>query len=113
MVGGVSREVWLRVVDLGVEEFEVSGVAGEPIRLPIATGPATGHRWNLELPEGVVRIEDERGRAVDPAVRLGGAAGGNLQVMATSGEHVIIARLARPWEPDQSVRVVRILLHVH
>jgi hypothetical protein len=43
---------------------------------------------------------------------LGGAAGGYLQVTAPRGEHVITARLARPWEPDKPVRVVTIRLHV-
>ena len=94
------------------EEFEVEGVAGEPIRLPITTGPATGYAWNLELPDGVERIEDEPGQKLDPSVRLGGAEGGHLQVTATGGDHVIVARLARPWEPDQPIRVVKIQLHV-
>jgi predicted secreted protein len=70
--------------------------------LPIAGGPATGYAWRLELPEGVKQIEDSPERSLDPSVRLGGAA----------GEHVVTARLARPWEPDNSVRLVTIRLHV-
>jgi predicted secreted protein len=94
------------------EELEAEGVAGEPITLPITTGPATGYGWQLELPDGVERIEDEPGQTLDPSVRLGGAEGGHLQVTAPSGDHIIIARLARPWEPDQPVRVARIHLRV-
>lgn len=94
------------------EEFEATGVADEPITLPIWTGPATGYAWHLELPPGVVRIEDASGRIVDPAVRLGGAEGGALRVTAPAGEFVIEGRLARPWDLQDAARVVRIRLHV-
>jgi predicted secreted protein len=94
------------------EELEVDGVAGEPITLPIWTGPATGYAWQLELPPGVVRIEDAPARAVDPSARLGGAEGGAMRVTAPAGEFVIEGRLARPWDPQDAVRVVRIRLHV-
>ena len=80
--------------------------------LPIAAGPATGHSWRLDLPAGVERISDSPGRPLDPSVRLGGAEGGYLQVLAARGEYVIVARLARPWEPDNPVRIVTIRLHV-
>jgi predicted secreted protein len=95
------------------EEMHVAGKRGEPITLPIARGPATGHAWRLELPAGVRQIADGPPRPVDPSVVLGAATGGYLRVEAdVAGEHVIVARLARPWEPDGPVRVVRITLHV-
>jgi predicted secreted protein len=94
------------------EYLDAEGKAGHPIALPIAAGPATGYAWSLALPEGVERIEDGPARPLDPSVRLGGAAGGYLQVTAPAGDHLISARLARPWEPDQPVRVVVIRLHV-
>jgi predicted secreted protein len=94
------------------ECLDVEGNAGEPIGLPIANGPATGYAWQLDLPAGVVRIEDGPERQVDPSGRLGWPAGGQLRVTAPRGEHVIVARLIRPWEPDQPVRVVKICLHV-
>ena len=94
------------------EYLDIEGKAGEVIALPIAGGPATGYAWRLELPAGVERIEDSPERPLDPSVRLGGAAGGYLRITAPRGEHVIAARLARPWEPDNPVRVVTIRLHV-
>jgi predicted secreted protein len=94
------------------EHLEVEGKAGEPVALPIASGPATGYVWTLELPDGVQRIDDGPERPVDRSMRLGGASGGYLQVIAPRGSHVIIGRLARPWEPDRPVRVVEIRLHV-
>jgi predicted secreted protein len=94
------------------EELEAQGVAGEPITLPIAHGPATGYGWELELPPGVEQIEDEPGEELPPDVRLGGAAGGHPRVRAPAGDHVILARLVRPWEPDHPARTVRIHLHV-
>jgi predicted secreted protein len=94
------------------ECLDVEGNAGEPIGLPIANGPATGYTWQLDLPTGVVRIEDGPERQVDPSRRLGGPAGGQLRVTAPRGEYIIIARLARPWEPDRLLRVVGIRLHV-
>ena len=94
------------------EYFDVEGKAGEPITLPIAGGPATGHAWRLELPAGVTRIDDGPERKVDPSVALGGASGGYLRVTAPHGDHIVSARLARPWEPDRPVRVVEIRLHV-
>ena len=95
-----------------MEYLDVDGKAGEAIALPIAAGPATGHSWRLDLPAGVERIDDAPGRSLDPSVRLGGAEGGYLQVKAPRGEYVILARLARPWEPDNPIRVVTIRLHV-
>jgi predicted secreted protein len=94
------------------EYLDIEGKPGEVITLPIASGPATGYAWRLELPEGVTRIEDSPERPLDPSVRLGGAAGGYLQVTAPQGKHVLTARLARPWEPDNPVRVVTIRLHI-
>jgi predicted secreted protein len=94
------------------ETMDVEGKAGEPITLPIASGPATGYAWRLDLPEGVARIEDGPPRTVQPAERLGGATGGYLRVTAPAGEHLVVARLARPWEPDRPARVVSIRLHV-
>jgi hypothetical protein len=100
---------------LPVEPFEdlvAAGAAGQPIELPIATGPATGFSWHLELPEGTQRIEDGAERPVDASVRLGAASGGPLRVIAPSGEHLIIAKLTRPWDLDRAIRTVRIRLHV-
>ncbi len=94
------------------EYLDADGREGEPIVLPIASGPATGHTWKLELPEGVERIDDGPERNVDPSRHLGGASGGFLRVTAPRGDHLIIARLARPWEPEHPVRVVGIRLHV-
>jgi predicted secreted protein len=95
-----------------MEYFDVKGTAGEVIALPIAGGPPTGYSWRLDLPAGVERIEDSPARPLDPSLRLGGSESGYLQVTASPGEHVITARLARPWEPDNPVRVVTIRLHV-
>ena len=94
------------------EDLDVEGKAGEPITLPIAGGPATGYAWSLELPKGVERIEDGPERSVDPSKRLGGASGGYLRVTAPPGDHMITARLARPWDPNHPARVVVIHLHV-
>jgi len=94
------------------EYFDIEGKAGEAIALPIAGGPATGYAWRLELPAGVKQIEDSPERPVDPSVRLGAATGGYLQVTAPRGEYVVSAKLARPWESGNPVRVVTIRLHV-
>jgi predicted secreted protein len=95
------------------EEVNVSGKRGEAIVLPIATGPATGHSWHLELPPGVQRIADGPARAVSPANSVGAGTGGSLRIEAAeAGDYVIRAQLARKWEPDRPVRVVRINLHV-
>ena len=95
------------------EDFDVDGVPGEPIALPISPGPATGHRWYLDLPEGVHRIDDEPGREPDEKHAMGGSLGGRLRVTALHGDHLITAILARPWELPAAVRCVRIHLHVH
>lgn len=94
------------------ESFNVTGKPNEPITLPIAGGPATGFSWRLDLPAGVEQIEDGPERSAGDSARLGAATGGSLRVTATRGEHTIVARLVRPWEPDQPARVVRIQLHV-
>jgi predicted secreted protein len=93
--------------------MHASGRRGEPIPLPIAGGPATGYAWHLDLPAGVQRIANGPPRTVDPASALGAPSGGNLRVEAVSaGDYVITARLARPWELDRPVRVIRLNLHV-
>jgi hypothetical protein len=43
-----------------IEQMVVHGKAGQPIELPIAEGPATGYSWQLELPDGVIRLADGR-----------------------------------------------------
>jgi predicted secreted protein len=91
-----------------VETIDVYGTAGVAIELPIGGGPATGHRWTLDLPAGVRRLEDS-----EPHGELGPGAstGSRIRVIATAGEHAVTARLARPWE-SQPVREVRLQLHV-
>jgi predicted secreted protein len=94
------------------EELDVEGAAGEPITLPITVGPATGYEWELELPAGVEQLDDEPGEEPAEHERLGGSTGAHLRVRAPAGEHVILARLARPWERDRPERVVRLRLDV-
>src|SRR4051812_26408517 len=95
-----------------VEEFHVSGAANQPIQLPIKAGPVTGHSWTLDLPAGVVQIQDAPGAPVSPLEKLGASVSGNLQVTAAPGDYTIVARLARPWEQGQAVRTARIHLQV-
>ncbi len=95
-----------------VEEFQVSGAANQPIQLPIKAGPVTGHRWALDLPAGVVRIQDAPGAPVSPLEKLGASVSGNLQVTAPPGNYTIVARLARSWESSEPVRTARIHLQV-
>ena len=95
------------------EEFQVEGVAGLPIALPISTGPATGYGWEFDLPDGVERLPDapESGMCRRPAT-LEARSGGRIQVTAVAGEHVLTARLVRPWRRDAPIRTVRIHLSV-
>jgi predicted secreted protein len=98
---------------VNVEQMNVSGRYGEAISLPIAGGPATGYSWRLELPPGLQRIADGPSRSVSPASAIGAGLGGSLRVEAAdAGDYVIVARLARPWEPDRPARLIRINLHV-
>jgi predicted secreted protein len=98
---------------VNVEEINLSGRYGEAISLPIAGGPATGYSWRLELPPGLQRIPDGPPRSVNPTSAIGTALGGSLRVEAAeAGDYVIVARLARPWEPDRPARLIRINLHV-
>lgn len=90
------------------ENYDIDGTTGEPVALPLTRGPATGHRWVLDLPTGIERLEDGPG---EPGRELGGGSGAALRVRAPVGEHVIVARLVRPWE-SEPVRVVRIRLRV-
>jgi predicted secreted protein len=90
----------------------VKGVGGQTIELPIAGGPPTGYAWRLDLPEGVEQVQEGEQRLIDPAARLGGASGGFLRVRAPAGQYLIEARLARPWQLDQPIRVVQINLEV-
>ena len=96
-----------------MEDFELQGTASHPVALPIGPGPATGYRWALTLPAGIQRLEDGAGPEVPPANQLGGASGGAIQVVAAApGDYTIEGRLARPWDPEDVARTVRIRLHI-
>jgi len=94
------------------EELEVEGLAGEPLDLPIGGGPPAGYSWELELPPGVERLADSSGDEPPPDVLLGGSRGARVRVRAPAGEHVILGKLVRPWQPDEPARTVRIRLRV-
>src|SRR5690349_6640230 len=94
-----------------IESMKAQGKAGQPVDLPIAQGPAAGYSWQLDLPAGVVRLEDGPQRTAAPGQRLGAATGGALRVQAPKGQYTIMARLARPWGGD-AVRTVSIELTV-
>ena len=94
------------------EQVLLRGTAGQPIDLPIAAGPPTGYEWRLDLPEGVEQLEEGEERLLDPAARLGGASGGFLRIRAPIGRYLLTARLARPWQPDQPIRIVYIIVEV-
>lgn len=80
-----------------IETMIVHGKAGQPIELPISHGPATGYTWQLELPDGVTRLEDGPPRPAPPGKNLGAAMGGVIRVEAQTGRFVVSARLVRPW----------------
>ena len=92
------------------EELHVEGEAGRPIELPLTTGPATGHEWTLELPAGMRRLDEGPGAPVPAGQDLGGASHASLRVQADAGTYHVVARLARPWEPDRPTRTVT--LHI-
>lgn len=95
------------------EELHVEGEAGRPIELPLTTGPATGYAWTLDLPAGVHRLDDGPGTPPPAGQDLGGASHAPLRVQAEPGTHVVVARLARPWEPDRPTRTVTLHIHAH
>jgi predicted secreted protein len=94
------------------EEYTVQGKAGVPIDLPISSGPATGYHWEFELPEGVERYADSTGALVPATSHLGTSPGGNIRLTAVPGEHLVTARMIRPWNPDEPIRTARIRLRV-
>ncbi|TRW15182.1 protease inhibitor I42 family protein [Glacieibacterium frigidum] len=79
------------------------GQAGTAIDLPVADGPATGYSWVLDLPPGVTRAPDGPRTPAPPGQELGGGSGGALRVAAPAGRYHIVARLARPWQPDAPI----------
>lgn len=90
----------------------VAGVAGEPIELPLAIGPATGYSWRLELPDGVCRIADSEGVPVERGTELGSGTGARIRVRADAGSYLITAVLARPWDPEHPIAGRQIRLTV-
>jgi predicted secreted protein len=87
----------------------VQGKAGVPIALPLTSGPATGYHWTFDLPEGVERYADS---VVPISSHVYGAPGGNIRLKAVAGEHLVTARLIRPWKPNEPIRTARIHLSV-
>lgn len=90
----------------------VAGVAGEPIELPLAIGPATGYSWQLDLPEGVCRIADSQGVPAERGRELGSGRGALIRVQADAGSYLITAVLARPWDPEHPIARRQIRLEV-
>lgn len=96
-----------------MEEFELQGKAGQPVALPIGPGPATGYTWTLNMPAGLQQLDNAAGPEVPAANQLGGAVAGAMRVVAASpGDYTIEGRLARPWDPEDVARTVRIRLHI-
>ena len=96
----------------GEDPVVVHGKGGQPIDLPIAQGPPTGHVWLLQLPSGVHQIDSGPPRPIAPDRAMGAGSGAALRVEAKPGEYMIVANLVRPWEPDKIARQVRIRLLV-
>jgi predicted secreted protein len=90
----------------------VQGRAGQPITLPLSNGPATGYSWVLDLPGGVVKIEDGPGKPAPPGQQLGSSSGAQLRVTAAKGRYRITAKFIRPWQPDAPIDMVVIDLTV-
>jgi predicted secreted protein len=84
----------------------VAGMANHAIELPIADGPPTGYSWQLDLPAGVVRIDDAPAKQAEPENRLGASATGALRVIAPKGHYRITGRLVRPWEPNHPLKTM-------
>ena len=95
----------------GGQAIEVEGRAGEPIELPLGTTAATGHEWQLDLPDDVRLVGETPAAEAPDGERAGAVTGSHLVVTAPAGRHELIARLARPWE-SQPVRELRIVLTV-
>ena len=74
----------------------MNGRPGTAIRLPLADGPPTGYRWVLDLPDGVVLL---------------GQGGFHVQA-ATPGRYDIKAKLCRPWQADQAIQTIHMVLVV-
>jgi len=91
-----------------IDPVIVMGVSGQAVELPVADGPATGYSWMLDLPPGVVRIDDASAQPTNLARSLGASASGALRVLAPKGTYRITARLVRPWEQDKPVQTMRI-----
>ena len=94
------------------ESVLVRGISGQAVELPMADGPATGYSWSLDLPLGVVRIDDAPEKPSGLAISLGASASGALRVLAPEGHYRITARLVRPWEPGTPARTMVIDLLV-
>lgn len=92
-------------------EVEVHGRAGEPITLPVGSTAATGHEWQLDLPEHVTLVGETDPVEPPEGQPAGAATGSKLVVTAPAGRHEVLARLTRPWE-STPVRELRIVLDV-
>lgn len=92
------------------ESHAVHGAAGAAISLPLTANPATGLCWELDLPQGVLRLED----VADPVFEhhVDGAVRRQIRVQALAGDYHLIARLAHPWDKEHPVRVAEVRLRV-
>jgi hypothetical protein len=93
------------------QEVEVAGRAGEPINLPVGSTAATGHEWQLELPDDVKLVGETEPVEFSEGRPDGAATGSKLIVTAPAGRYELLARLTRPWETTP-VRELRIILNV-
>ncbi len=95
------------------ESYTVEGVAGAPVCLPLGIAAATGFSWQLDLPPGVTRLEDVTDPAQQHSVyQAGSGPASQVCVQAAAGDYEITAKLLRPWDKDDAIRVLKIRLKI-
>lgn len=92
------------------DESVLQAVRGQPLRIRLSLGPATGYQWQLQ-PGAAVEVLDEQ----PPP---GNAAPGDAVVQElivvphVVGAVELVLGLVRPWQPDQPLRTRTVVLQV-
>jgi predicted secreted protein len=102
----------VKVITLEADGAAADVAPGERLELRLPENAGTGYQWVLDGPEPPLRVVEETLHPVGPD-RAGGTGEHRFVLRADApGETTLVARHARPWEPETELHRFRLTVRV-